>query len=136
VQRLAARVPVDEHVKQAFNLFERFGPEIPTDERGWGAEDVLDLAQFEALAKRRQAGAGRAPCRPVKRSLRADEPENRPVRRARWDVGPRSRRDVAPCRLAFPRPEELTRRHGLHVIVDRKDSPSFTAAIEFEQCSP
>ena len=53
MQRLAASVPVDELKDQAFHLYERFRPEVPADERGWGAKGVLDLAKIEALAKRR-----------------------------------------------------------------------------------
>jgi hypothetical protein len=39
--------------EQAFHLYERFRPEVPADERRWGAKSVLDLAKIEALAKRR-----------------------------------------------------------------------------------
>lgn len=51
--RLAASLPADELNEQAFHLYERFRPEVPADERGWGAKGVLDLAKIEALAKRR-----------------------------------------------------------------------------------
>jgi len=53
MQRLAASLSVDELNDQAFHLYERFRPEVPADERGWGAKGVLDLAMIEALAKRR-----------------------------------------------------------------------------------
>jgi len=53
MQRLAASLPADALNEQAFHLYERFRPEVPADERGWGAKGVLDLAKIEALAKRR-----------------------------------------------------------------------------------
>jgi len=53
MQRLAASLSVDELNERAFHLYERFRPEVPVDEKGWGAKGVLDLAKIEALAKRR-----------------------------------------------------------------------------------
>jgi hypothetical protein len=53
MQRLAANLPADELNEQAFHLYERFRPEVPADERGWGAADVLDLAKTEALVRHR-----------------------------------------------------------------------------------
>jgi hypothetical protein len=52
MQRLAASVPTEDLNEQAFRLYERFRPEVPSDERGWGAKGVLDLAKIDALAKR------------------------------------------------------------------------------------
>ena len=52
MQRLAARLSVDELNEQAFQLYERFRPEVPADERGWGAKGVLDLARIETLVQR------------------------------------------------------------------------------------
>lgn len=53
MQRLAASMSLDELNEQAFHVYERIRPEVPADEKGWGAKDVLDLAKIEALAKRR-----------------------------------------------------------------------------------
>jgi len=51
MHRLATSLPTDELNEQAFHLYERFRPEVPTDERRWGAMGVLDLATIEALAQ-------------------------------------------------------------------------------------
>jgi len=53
MQRLAASLSGDEQNEEAFHLYERFRPEVPADEKGWGAKGMLDLAKIEALAKRR-----------------------------------------------------------------------------------
>jgi len=53
MQRLAASLSADELNEQAFHLYEQFRPEVPADEKGWGAKGVLDLAKIEALAKSR-----------------------------------------------------------------------------------
>jgi hypothetical protein len=53
MRQLAANLSADELNDQVFHLYERFRPEVPADERGWGARGVLDLAKIEALAKRR-----------------------------------------------------------------------------------
>jgi hypothetical protein len=53
MERLAASLPADELNEQGFHLYERFRPEVPADEKGWGAKGLLDLAKIEALAKRR-----------------------------------------------------------------------------------
>lgn len=52
MHQLAASLPAEELNEQAFHLYERFRPEVPADERGWGAKGVLDLAKIEALAKK------------------------------------------------------------------------------------
>jgi hypothetical protein len=38
---------------QAFYFYGRFRAEVPADERGWDAVDVLDLAKTEALVRHR-----------------------------------------------------------------------------------
>jgi hypothetical protein len=53
MQRLAVSLSADELNEQAFHLYERFRPEVPADEKGWGAKGVLDLDKIEALVKRR-----------------------------------------------------------------------------------
>jgi hypothetical protein len=50
--RLANSLPSDELAERAFDLYAQFRPEVPSDERGWGAKGVLDLAKIDALAKR------------------------------------------------------------------------------------
>ncbi len=52
MERLAASVPTDELEEHAFHLYEQFRPEVPADERGWGAKGVLDLAKIETLVQR------------------------------------------------------------------------------------
>ncbi len=52
MHQLAASLPADELNERAFHLYEDFRPEVPADERGWGAKGVLDLAKIEALARR------------------------------------------------------------------------------------
>lgn len=47
---LAESLPAKELNAKAFHLYERFRPEVPADEGGWGAKGVLDLAKIEALA--------------------------------------------------------------------------------------
>ncbi len=53
MKRLAASLSADELNEQAFQLYERFRPEVPADEKGWGAKGVFDRAKIEALVKRR-----------------------------------------------------------------------------------
>lgn len=48
---LAKSRPPKELAAEAFHLYERFRPEVPSDERGWGAKGVLDLAKIRALAR-------------------------------------------------------------------------------------
>jgi hypothetical protein len=52
MERLAGSLSCEQLNEQAFHLYERFRPEVPADERGWGAKGVLDLAKIEALARR------------------------------------------------------------------------------------
>jgi hypothetical protein len=48
---LAAALPPEELGRRAFALYERFRPEVPPGERGWGAAGVLDLARLRELAR-------------------------------------------------------------------------------------
>lgn len=50
--RLAKSLPPDELAERAFDLYVQFRPEVPSDERGWGAKGVLDRAKIDALAGR------------------------------------------------------------------------------------
>jgi hypothetical protein len=51
-QRLASHFQADWLNQNGFQLYEQFRPEVPSDERGWGAKGVLDLAWIRALAPR------------------------------------------------------------------------------------
>lgn len=48
---LAASIPPKELAAHAFHLYEQFRPEVPPDERGWGAKGVLDLAKIRSLVR-------------------------------------------------------------------------------------
>lgn len=50
--QLAEALPQRELAERAFQLYEAFRPEVPPDERGWGAKGVLDLDRIAALARR------------------------------------------------------------------------------------
>lgn len=50
---LANSLPPEQLAVQAFHLYEQFRPEVPSDERGWGAKGVLDLARIRLLRDRR-----------------------------------------------------------------------------------
>jgi hypothetical protein len=50
---LAAHFSPEDLEREGFRLYEQFRPEVPSDERGWGAKGVLDLARIRALARRR-----------------------------------------------------------------------------------
>jgi hypothetical protein len=50
MEALAATLPPKELNAKAFHLYEQFRPEVPPDEKGWGAKGVLDLNQIAALA--------------------------------------------------------------------------------------
>ncbi len=52
LERLAQSVPADKLNDQAFHLYEKFRPEVPEDEKGWGAKGILDLAKIDTLASR------------------------------------------------------------------------------------
>ena len=49
---LAAAYPPDDLRAKAYELYERFRPQIPAGTRGWGAKGVLDLAALKLLAPR------------------------------------------------------------------------------------
>lgn len=48
---LAKSLPPKDLAARAFHLYELFRPEVPPDERGWGAKGVLDLARIRAMAR-------------------------------------------------------------------------------------
>ena len=50
MQALAATLPPSELNVKAFHLYERFRPEVRSDEKGWGAKGILDIAQITKLA--------------------------------------------------------------------------------------
>ncbi len=52
LQHLAARLSPERLNRKGFHLYEQFRPEVPADERGWGAKGVLDLTRIRALAER------------------------------------------------------------------------------------
>jgi hypothetical protein len=52
MERLASRIPTEQLNHEGFHLYEKFRPEVPSDERGWGAKGVLDLARVRALVPR------------------------------------------------------------------------------------
>jgi hypothetical protein len=52
MERLASRFPPERLNHEGFHLYEQFRPEVPSDERGWGAKGVLDLTKIRALATR------------------------------------------------------------------------------------
>ncbi len=51
MERLAARFSPERLNQDGFHLYEQFRPEVPPDERGWGAKGVLDVAKIRALAQ-------------------------------------------------------------------------------------
>ncbi|MGE5666735.1 MAG: hypothetical protein ACM338_00925 [Betaproteobacteria bacterium] len=52
MQRLAARFSPERLNQDGFHLYEQFRPEVPPDERGWGAKGVLEVAKIRALGPR------------------------------------------------------------------------------------
>lgn len=52
MEGLAARFSPKQLNDEGFHLYEQFRPEVPSDERGWGAKGVLDLAKIRALAEK------------------------------------------------------------------------------------
>lgn len=52
MKRLASHFDPEELNQKGFHLYEQFRPEVPPDERGWGAKGVLDVAKIRALAPR------------------------------------------------------------------------------------
>ena len=51
MERLAASFDPKDLDHEGFHLYEQFRPEVPPDERGWGAKGVLDIAKIRALAR-------------------------------------------------------------------------------------
>jgi hypothetical protein len=51
MRHLVASLSPEDLNEQAFHLYERFRPEVPADERGWGAKSMLDLAKIGALVR-------------------------------------------------------------------------------------
>ena len=49
---LAEASPPDELATQAFGLYERFRPSVPSGSKGWGAAGELDLELIRSMAKR------------------------------------------------------------------------------------
>jgi len=54
METLAASLPPDDLASRAFGLYEKFRPEIPAGQRGWGAKGVLDLERVRSLAVARK----------------------------------------------------------------------------------
>jgi hypothetical protein len=51
MEALAARVPPERLNQEGIHLYERFRPEAPSGERGWGAKGILDFAKIRALGQ-------------------------------------------------------------------------------------
>jgi hypothetical protein len=54
LERLAEAYKPQELAEVAYQLYERFRPDIPAGTKGWGAKGELDLGLVEALAKKRK----------------------------------------------------------------------------------
>jgi hypothetical protein len=52
MEALAATLPPKELNAKAFHLYEQFRPEVPPDEKGWGAKGVLDMERISKLASK------------------------------------------------------------------------------------
>jgi hypothetical protein len=50
MEELAARIEPAELQRRGFRLYERFRPDIPASESGWGAKGELDLAKVRTAA--------------------------------------------------------------------------------------
>lgn len=53
MQRLAASIPPKELEHAAYGLYEKFRPQIPSSEAGWGKAGSLSTDTIDALASRR-----------------------------------------------------------------------------------
>jgi hypothetical protein len=53
MEKLARSYPPKELANDAYLLYERFRPAIPSGVKGWGAKGELDLELIEGLAKKR-----------------------------------------------------------------------------------
>ena len=51
MESLAATLPPAELNKIGFHLYEQFRPEVPSDEKGWGAKGVLDLDRIAKMTE-------------------------------------------------------------------------------------
>lgn len=51
MERLAKSLSNDELASQAYDLYEKFRPSIPSGKRGWGAAGDLDLDRLSRLAQ-------------------------------------------------------------------------------------
>jgi hypothetical protein len=51
MELVARSLPPQELKTHAFNLYEKFRPEIPEGKKGWGVKGELDLAYIRSLAK-------------------------------------------------------------------------------------
>jgi hypothetical protein len=51
MESLADSYDPDELAKKAYDLYEKFRPDIPSGKKGWGAEGKLDLNYIRSLAK-------------------------------------------------------------------------------------
>ncbi len=49
MEQLASHFTPEQLNEQGFHLYEQFRPEVPPDERGWGAKGVLDVAKIRSL---------------------------------------------------------------------------------------
>ena len=49
-EALANSLEPEEIGSRAYNLYEKFRPEVPDGARGWGARGLLDLKHVQALA--------------------------------------------------------------------------------------
>jgi hypothetical protein len=53
MEALAASLPLADLAQRAFGLYVRFRPEVPSDERGWGAKATLDVEPIRNAAQDR-----------------------------------------------------------------------------------
>jgi hypothetical protein len=51
MEKLAKAYPPKQLEKKAYDLYEKFRPEIPEGKKGWGAKGELDLDYIRSLAK-------------------------------------------------------------------------------------
>ena len=51
MEALAASLPPDELNRTGFRLYERFRPEVPEGDEGWGARAVLDVGRIGRAAE-------------------------------------------------------------------------------------
>jgi hypothetical protein len=101
---LAHAMPPEQLADRAFELYERFRPNIPGGVRGWGVVGELDLARVRALAKpARDSRAVKPPDGPAS----ARGAAKRGTGGMRASPAPRAR---APRRAAGPAPARMKRR--------------------------